>query len=62
MSTDAEDRFAKKQEWHESQRSLSPKEKVRILLALQRRELEANRIREALGRPTRRMKVWDIEP
>ena len=48
--------------WHEQQRRLSPKEKVAIVLRLQRQEIEINRARAAAGRPTRPMVAWNVEP
>ena len=53
--------FADKARWHAQQRQLSPREKVRILIELQRREAESNRIRESLGRPAVAMKPWDTQ-
>lgn len=54
--------FDAKAAWHRQQRLLSPKEKVAIVLQLQRRELELNRARAAAGRPTRPMVVWNVKP
>jgi hypothetical protein len=62
MSTDARDLFDAKAAWHQQQRRLSPREKVAIVLKLQRRELELNRARAAAGRPTRPMVVWNVKP
>ena len=47
--------------WHAQQRQLSPREKIRILIELQRREVESNRIRQSLGRPAVAMKPWDTQ-
>jgi hypothetical protein len=44
--------FAGKAQWHAQQRQLSPREKIRILIELQHREVESNGIRQSLGRPT----------
>jgi hypothetical protein len=54
--------FDAKARWHAAQRRLSPKEKVAIVLKLQRMELDLNRARAAAGRPVRRMVVWNVEP
>ena len=53
--------FAGKAHWHAQQRQLSPREKIRILIELQRREAESNGIRQSLGRPAVAMKPWDTE-
>lgn len=62
MSTDGRDLFAAKAAWHEQQRRLSPRQKVAIVLKLQRQEVELNRARAAAGRPVRPMRVWNVEP
>ena len=53
--------FAGKAQWHAQQRQLSPREKIRILIELQRREVEGNGIRKSLGRPATAMKPWDTQ-
>jgi len=53
--------FAGKAQWHAQQRQLSPREKIRILIELQRREVEGNGIRQSLGRPAVAMKPWDTQ-
>ena len=53
--------FAGKAQWHAQQRQLSPRDKIRILIELQRREVESNGIRESLGRPAVAMKPWDTQ-
>ena len=53
--------FAGKAQWHAQQRQLSPREKIRILIELQRREVEGNGIRQSLGRPAVAMKAWDTQ-
>ena len=53
--------FAGKAQWHAQQRQLSPREKIRILIELQRREVESNGIRQSLGRPAVAMKPWDTQ-
>jgi hypothetical protein len=62
MSTDARHLFDAKVEWHDQQRRLSPKEKVAVVLKLQRQEIELNRARAAAGRPTRPMVAWNVRP
>lgn len=61
MTTKPTAPFAGKAEWHAQQRGLPPREKIRILIELQRREAESNRIRESLGRPAVVMKPWDTQ-
>lgn len=51
--------FSGKAQWHAQQRQLPPREKIRILIELQRREAESNEIRKSLGRPAVSMKPWD---
>ena len=51
--------FVAKKEWHHRQAALSPVEKVRILLRLQRDDLPLLRRHRAL-KPWER--PWDIEP
>jgi hypothetical protein len=53
--------FARKAEWHAQQRRLPPREKIRILIELQRREADSNGIRHSLGRPAVAMKPWDTQ-
>ena len=53
--------FDGKAQWHAQQRQLPPREKIRILIELQRREIESNRIRKSLGRPAVAMKPWDTQ-
>ena len=53
--------FAGKAQWHAQQRQLPPREKIRILIELQRREVESNGIRRSLGRPAVAMKPWDTQ-
>ena len=51
--------FAAKKEWHQRQAALSPVEKVRILLRLQREDyplLQRHRTLKSWERP------WNIEP
>lgn len=54
--------FEVKAAWHRSQRQLSPRDKVRIVLELQQREVAANRVRTALGRPAMAMTPWRTKP
>jgi hypothetical protein len=54
-------RLAAKADWHAEQRRLSPREKIRILIQLQQREAESNRVRVSLGRPAVPMRPWDTE-
>jgi hypothetical protein len=50
-----------KAQWHAQQRRLPPREKIRILIELQRREVESNGIRKSLGRPAVEMKPWNTQ-
>ena len=54
--------FQAKTAWHEDQRQLTPKEKVRIVLALQRRERDLQRARVARGRLRPNIVPWNTEP
>jgi hypothetical protein len=53
--------FEGKARWHTQQRHLPPREKIRILIELQHREVESNRIRQSLGRPAVPMKAWNTQ-
>ena len=53
--------FAAKLRWHAEQRQLAPRQKIAILIELQRREAEGDRIRIALGRPASGLRPWDTE-
>ena len=55
-------RWEDKRAWHERQRNLPLQEKIRILIQLQRRQQDINRIRAALGLPVVPMRVWNTEP
>jgi hypothetical protein len=61
MTTKPTTPFAGKAQWHAQQRQLSPRDKIRILIELQRREVEHNLIRRSLGRPGAAMKPWDTQ-
>jgi hypothetical protein len=54
--------FASKAAWHRSQRALSPREKVRIVIQLQERAAANNAARAALGRPESRITPWKTRP
>lgn len=60
--SDGRDLFGAKAVWHKQQRRLSFREKVEIVLKLQRQEIELNRARAAAGRPTRPMVEWNVKP
>lgn len=62
MSSDARDPFGSKRAWHQQQRRLTPKQKVAIVLKMQRQEIELNRAKAAAGRPTRPMVAWNVKP
>jgi hypothetical protein len=61
VSTDA-DRWAAKAAWHASQRALSPAEKIALIIKLQHREVELDRVRQAAGRPVRGIRPWRTRP
>jgi len=61
MTSRPDTSFAAKAEWHAQQRQLPPREKIRILIELQRREAESNRIRASLGRPAVSIRPWDTQ-
>ncbi len=61
MTNKPADPFAAKAQWHTAQRHLPPREKIRVLIELQHREAESNRIRASLGRPAAAMKPWDTQ-
>lgn len=61
MTTQPADPFVAKSQWHAEQRRLSPREKIRILIELQQREAESNRIRASLGRPASTIRPWDTQ-
>lgn len=54
--------FAAKASWHRSQRALSPREKVRIVIQLQERAAANNTGRVSLGRPEFRITPWKTRP
>ena len=54
--------FAAKATWHRSQRALSPREKVRIVIQLQERAAANNTARASLGRPVVRITPWKTRP
>lgn len=54
--------FASKASWHREQRAASPKAKVELVIKLQHREIELNRMRAAAGRPIRPMVAWKVRP
>ncbi len=62
MRDDVKRLFDAKADWHATQRRLSPKEKVAIVLKLQQIELDLNHARAAAGRPIRPMVVWNVKP
>ena len=54
--------FDAKARWHAEQRLLPPREKVALVLKLQRQEVELNRARIAAGRSARPMIIWNVKP
>lgn len=61
MSTD-NDRWAAKAAWHAGQRKQSPAEKIALIIKLQHREVELDRIRQAQGRPVSGITPWRTRP
>lgn len=55
-------RWSAKREWHAQQRALSAATKIATILRLQQREVELDRVREALGKPVRGIKPWQTRP
>lgn len=55
-------RWASKRAWHERQRSLPLREKIRIVIELQQRQQEIDRTKIAQGATPVPMRVWDTEP
>jgi hypothetical protein len=53
--------FADKARWHAAQRRQPPREKIRILLELQRRESESNGLRTSLGQSAVTIVPWKTE-
>lgn len=51
-----------KQRWHQDQRLQSPRDKIRLLIELQRREAELDKVRVSLGRPPRGIQPWQTTP
>ena len=55
-------RWVAKRAWHERQRGLSLRDKIRIVIELQHRQQEINRTKIAQGLPPVPMRVWKTEP
>ena len=61
MSSDA-NRWTAKEEWHASQRAQSPVQKIELIIKLQHREAELDRVRQATGKPVRGIRPWAVRP
>ncbi|AMY08718.1 hypothetical protein LuPra_01922 [Luteitalea pratensis] len=61
MSSDAK-RWTAKADWHATQRALSPAQKIALIIQLQHREVELDRVRKAAGRPVRGITPWRTRP
>jgi hypothetical protein len=61
MTSKPDSPFAAKARWHAEQRQLPPRAKIRILIELQRREAESDRVRIALGRPASGIRPWNTQ-
>ena len=55
-------RWAAKRAWHERQRALPLREKIRIVIELQHRQQKLNKTKIALGLKPVPMRVWSTEP
>jgi hypothetical protein len=55
-------RWTGKADWHASQRAQSPAQKIALIIKLQQREVELDRIRQAAGRPVRGIRPWRTRP
>lgn len=51
-----------KRAWHERQRTLPLREKIAVVMQLQRRQQSINIGKTALGLPTISMRVWNTRP
>ena len=58
MSDDASLRWQAKANWHAEQRSLTPADKIKLMLQLQQRECQLDQARVAVGRRPRGLKPW----
>lgn len=58
MSHVANLRWQTKARWHADQRSLTPADKIMLMLQLQRRESELDQARVAVGQRPRGLKPW----
>jgi len=61
MSDDVSLRWQAKARWHADQRSLTPAEKIKIMLQLQRRECQLDQARVAVGLRPRGLKPWQTQ-
>jgi hypothetical protein len=61
MSSDASLRWEAKARWHAEQRSLTPADKIRLMLQLQHRECELDQARVAVGQRPRGLKPWQTQ-
>lgn len=55
-------RWEAKRAWHGRQRNLSVREKLEIVIQLQRRQVAINETKVALGLPPIPMRVWETKP
>ena len=58
MSSDASLRWEAKARWHTEQRSLTPAQKIELILQLQLRESQLDQVRMAVGQRPRGLKPW----
>ena len=61
MSHDANVRWQAKARWHAEQRALTPADKIKLVLQLQRRECQLDQARVAVGQRPRGLKPWQTE-
>jgi hypothetical protein len=62
MSDDARQRWHAKARWHAEQRSLTPAQKIALILQRQRRESQLDQARLAVGQRPRGLKPWQTQP
>lgn len=55
-------RWEAKRDWHAQQRQLPVREKLQIVIQLQRRQVAINEMKVALGLPPIPMRVWETTP
>lgn len=62
MTNDTHGQFERKAAWHRIQRHLTPSEKVRVVIELQKRQASLAAARQAAGVPTASIVPWRTRP